>query len=132
MANPKVKVRGPLLPLLLLWVITAGCSTVTNLTPSQHVRNSEGLYPCEVEWMSRQHSLRPESIKAYVVIDLESYPMQRTYLLSNRWETLIPVSTNLKHLTYRFKFDYEYDSVPRPRPNSLLSRPYQLTIIQRP
>ena len=118
-----------LLALFLLVVLAAGCSSINNLTPSHEVQNPTGIYPFEVEWLSRQQALRPESIKAYVEIDLDSYPMQRTALLSNRWETLVPIPADKKHVTYHYKFDYEYNSIPRPRPDSLLSPPYQLTIM---
>jgi hypothetical protein len=120
-----------LMGLFLLALFAAGCSSINNLTPSRQVRNPDGIYPFEVEWISRLRALRPDSIKAYVEIDLDSYPMRRTLLLSNRWETLVPVPADRKHITYRYKFDYEYDSIPRPRSDSLLSPPYQLTIMDR-
>ena len=113
---------------LLLWA--AGCSSLNNLTPTQHVRNPSGIYPFEVEWLSRQQALRPESIKAYVVIDVEAYPMRRTPLLENRWETLVPIPADKKHVTYRYQIDYEYNSIPRPKTDSRQSPPYQLTIVE--
>lgn len=119
-----------LLPLLALSTLFAGCTstTITNLTPSRYPKNPNGLYPFHVEWRSNQQSLRKESLKPYVVIGMESYPMQPTPLLKNRWETLIPVPSDKPVVNYRFKFDYEYKSIPVRRPNSKLSQPYQLQI----
>ena len=120
------------LPLLLLPCLLAGCTTtITNLTPSRQVRNTTGLYPFEVAWESSQQSLRKESLKPYVVIGLESYPMQATPMIKNRWETLVPVLADKEIVNYHFKFDYEYNAIPVPRQNSKLSRPYQLQILEK-
>lgn len=117
-----------LLPLLL-----AGCATtITNLTPSQQPRNALGLYPVEAAWESRQQSIRPDSFKPSVMVGLESYPMRKTPLMKNRWETLVPVPPNKNAINYRFKFDFEYNAIPQPRPNSKLSREYRLEILDRP
>lgn len=109
-------------------LLLAGCSSITNLTPSQHSRNASGLYPFEVEWNSAQHTIRKDSLKPSVIIGLQSYPMQRTPMVSNRWETLIPVSVTNQAVYYRFKFDYEVNSIPVPKANSKLSPTYQLQI----
>lgn len=125
-------VKTSQLLVLFLWVLlAAGCSSINNLTPPHQVRNPNGIYPFEVEWISRQQALRHDSVKAFVEIDVDSYPMQRTPLLSNRWETLVPIPADRKHITYRYKLDYEYNSIPRPQPDSLLSPPYQLTIVNQ-
>ena len=117
-----------LLPLLL-----AGCATtITNLTPSQQPRNATGLYPVEAAWESRQQSIRPDSFKPSVMVGLESYPMRKTRLMKNRWETLVPVPPNKNAINYRFKFDFEYNAIPQPRPNSKLSREYRLEILDKP
>ena len=121
-----------LLPLLLLPLLLAGCaSTVTNLTTRQLPRNPSGLYPVEARWDSNQQSLRRDSIKAYVVVGLESYPMQRTQLTVNRWEAVVPVPKSQRFLNYRFKFDYLYNAVPAPRADSKLSAPLELEIVDK-
>jgi hypothetical protein len=117
----------PLIPLMF-----AGCSTITNLTPSKQTRNESGLYPVEAAWDSRQQSIRPQSIKPSVMVGLESYPMQRTALMKNRWETLVPIPADKNVINYRFKFDYEYNAIPQPLPDSKLSREYKLEIIDPP
>jgi hypothetical protein len=57
--------------------------------------------------------------------------MQRTALVSNRWEALVPAPADRRFVSYRFKFDYEYHSIPRPRRDSRLSPPYQLEIVDQ-
>ena len=125
MLNPK-----KLLPLLLFSLLLAGCTTtpITNLTPSRLPRKDNGQYPFAVEWNSYQQSLVKESIKAYVVIGLDQYPMQRTPMLTNRWETLVPVAPDREVVTYRYKFDYEYRGFPTHELDSKLSKYYQLFI----
>jgi hypothetical protein len=115
-----------LAPLLL-----AGCTaTFTNLTPQRQVRNANNLYPVEVALDSRQETMRWESIKPQIVVGSEFYSMRPTLLMTNRWEGLVPVSagTNLVH--YRYKFDYQYNAMGNPRPDSAFSPEYTLQIIE--
>ncbi|MBI4663810.1 MAG: hypothetical protein HY735_33835 [Verrucomicrobia bacterium] len=120
-----------LLP-LLLGLLLSGCSTtITNLTPSKQTRNSTGLYPFEVLFHSNQKTLRKETLQPCVVVDLEAYPMQPAPVLKDRWETLVPVPADKKFINYRFKFDYQYVSVPQRRSGSILSAPYQLEIVDK-
>ena len=114
---------------LAMPLLVAGCSSITNLTPTQLPRNSSGLYPVEAEWKSRQQAIRNETIEPRVVIGLESYPMTPVPLVSNRWETVIPVPANQKAVYYQFKFDYLYNAFPKPRKDSKLSREYKLEIV---
>ena len=125
--------RKSLWSVLLAPLVLAGCAsnTITNITPQQHVRNANGLYPVEARWDSNQRSVRKDSIRPYVVVGMEYYPMRMTTLTKNRWETVVPVPATQKFLNYRFKFDYEYDSIPIPRADSKSSPTYQLEIIER-
>jgi hypothetical protein len=118
------------LALLAVLVLGSGCSTtITNLTPSRMTRNANGLYPFEVALDSNQQSLRKETIQPYVLIGLDSYPMQPTPMLNNRWETLIEIPAGRQFLEYRYKFDYQYNSFHQPRSSSKLSPPYQLQLV---
>ena len=119
-------------PLLLSWMLV-GCGTtaITNLTPSRLTRKDNGQYPFAVEWNSRQQSLVKDSIKAYVVVGLDQYPMQRTPMLTNRWETLVPVPAEKDIVTYRYKFDYEYLGFSNRKLDSKLSKYYQLFILDK-
>lgn len=125
---------NPFLGLLLAPLLLAGCATptnITNLTPRTAVRNANGLYPVEVEWKSRQQTMRRETIKPAVMIGNEFYPMRPAPLLKNRWETLIPLPVDQEYVHYRIKFDYDYNSIPVPRQDSKLSPPYQLRIVEK-
>lgn len=114
------------LPLLLVGCAT---STITNLTPAQMSRNADGLYPVEAVWQSSQQSVIQDSIKPYVVVGLEAYPMRPTPLLQNRWETLVPIPASKDHIYYQFKFDYEYKGMPARRSDSVLSPEQRLDIV---
>ncbi len=118
--------------LLLPMLLVAGCqTTVTNLTPREQIRNANGLYPFEAAWHSNQATIRENSIKAFLIIGLESYPMQPTSLVKNRWETLAPVPANESFISYRYKFEYNYNRIPEPGMDSRLSPPYTLHIIDK-
>jgi hypothetical protein len=116
----------------LLSGLMVGCrTTLTNLTPGQQSRSTTGLYPFEVMWNSSQQSLREDTIKAYVLIGTEAYPMQRTAKVTNRWEAFVPVAAAKEAVNYRYKFDYQYLSFPNRRDNSKMSPQYQLRIVNR-
>jgi hypothetical protein len=117
--------------LFLLSVLLSGCASITNLTPRRQVRNSTGLYPIEAAWQTREQALKPETLKPLVMVGLESYPMQPTPVVTNRWETLIPVPADKKIVRYRFKFDYQYNAIPQPRMNSKMSPEYTLEIVDK-
>jgi len=119
-----------LLPIILLGLLVAGCSTtITNLTPYQEHRNPSGFYLVEVELNSTQQTLRWNSIKPNVVVGKQFYSMKNTALMTNRWETLVPIPPGTDAITYRFKFDYLYNVFSaQPQPDSRLSRTFKLTI----
>jgi len=81
--------------------------------------------------ISRQQTLRWDSIKPLILVGTETYPMRPTLLMTNRWEGLIPVApgTNLTH--YRYKFDFQYNSMGPARPDSALSPQYSLRILDK-
>ncbi|HZR20842.1 MAG TPA: hypothetical protein VFE51_26405 [Verrucomicrobiae bacterium] len=111
-------------PLLL-----AGCtSTFTNLTPLHQTRNANNLYPVEVAMTSRQQTLRWDSIRPQIMVGAEVYPMRPTNLMTNRWEGLVPVPPGASLVHYRYKFDFDYNTMGRPKPDSALSPEYTLQI----
>lgn len=117
--------------LLLTPLLFTGCSTVTNLTPAKQVRNETGLYPVEVAFSTRKQSIRPESVKPSVLVGNDVYPMRKTPLVNNRWETLVPVPPNKNGIDYHFQFYYEYNAIPQVRPGTLLSREYHMDIVDK-
>lgn len=124
-----------LLPIVTIGVsmmFLAGCTTtITNMTPSQTQRTSTGLYPFGVAWDCSQQSVVKESVQAYVLVGTNLYPMQRTPLVRERWETVVPIPPDKDILNYQYKFDYQYLSVPNRLSNSVLSNPYQLRILEK-
>lgn len=118
--------------LLLTPLLLTGCSTITNLTPNKQARNATGLYPVEVAFDTRKQSIRPQSIKPSVIIGNDTFPMRKTPLVKNRWETLVPIAPNQNAIDYHFQFYYEYNAIPQVRPGSLMSREYHLDIGEKP
>ena len=116
-----------MLPLLL-----TGCqATFTNLTPHQQVRNDNNLYPVEVALDSRQQTLRWETIRPQLVIGTQFYSMRPTLLMSNRWEGLVPVPAGSNLVHYRYKFDYNYNAMGKPKSDSALSPEYTLMVVDK-
>ena len=110
--------------------LLTGCSTtITNLTPSRLPRNPDNLYPFEVSIDTAQKTIREDSIKPYVLIGTQSYPMQPAPMLENRWEAMVPVPSSTNYVYYRYKFDYLYDRIPSPGESSRLSQTYQLELV---
>ena len=112
-------------------LLITGCSTFTNLTPLQQARNPNNQYPVEVAFASPQQSLRWDSIKPYVLVNGQLYDMHMTPLMTNRWEGFVPALPTDTYITYRYKFDYQYnDFSAQPRQDSAYSPPYHLQISQ--
>jgi len=119
-----------LLPLAVVTMLLTGCNaTFTNLTPKQQVRNEEGLYPVEVSMNTRNGTLRWDSIKGTILVGANQYPMQRTMLMSNRWEGSVPVPANTNIVHYRYRLDFLYNDFGGPKPDSALSPQYRLLIL---
>ncbi len=119
---------------LLLAFFCVGCTTsdITNITPSRLQRNTTGLYKVEMIWESNAEALMPETIVGEVQVQGHdaTYPMKRTELLKNRWETLVgPLAADENILRYRIKVNWKYKGVPEPRANSQLTRQFRLIII---
>jgi hypothetical protein len=110
-----------------------GCATsrITNLTTTRQVRNASGVYPVEFVWDSNQQTVINSSIKPYVVIGFDVYPMRPSLQIANRWETVIPVPADKNTITYHFKVDYEYRSLGKPEKSSKLSPSYRLDIVDK-
>lgn len=117
----------------VLALVVTGCagSRVTNLTTTRQPRNASGLYPIEFVWDSNQTTLKPDTIKPYVVVEFEFYPMRPALNISNRWETVIPVPANKDSVIYHFKVDYEYKTFGKPQKSSKLSPSYKLEIVDK-
>lgn len=112
--------------------LLSGCasSSITNLTPRTQLRNSENVYPVEIEFTSNLRTIRKESIRPYVQIGNDNYLMRKTPVVKNRWETLVPAAPETQQINYRVKVDFNYNSIPEPKPNSVLSGHYQLQITE--
>jgi hypothetical protein len=115
---------------LLSVSLLVGCvqTTITNLTPHRMPRNNTGFYPVEMIWESNQAALRRETVKPAVMVGTNAYPMKRTQLLTNRWETLVPIGKQANVLRYRIKVNWQFNAIPVPQPNSQLSREFLLQV----
>ena len=112
--------------------ILCGCTTtISNLTPSRQPRNANNIYPFEVTYDTKEKVVREETIKPYVMIGAQLYPMEPAPMLKNRWEAQVPVGASTNVIYYRYKFDYQYDRIPTPGEGSRLSPTYQLEIVDK-
>ena len=64
------------LPLLPVFLLTGCASMFTRLTPLEQPRNANNQYPVEVQFNSTQQSLRWDSLKPYVLVKGELYPLR--------------------------------------------------------
>jgi len=120
------------LPMVSALLLTGCASTFTRLTPLQQPRNPNNLYPVEVEFNSPQQSLRWDSLKPFVLVNGQLYPLRPVPKLDNRWEGFVPVPAGSSETTFRFKFDYLYNNFgTEPKPGSAWSPAYQLRILDQ-
>jgi hypothetical protein len=117
-----------ILCLLLLPALLAGCSSITNLTPSQYSRDASGQYRVEAAWRSNRETIRPDSFEPTVMVGFDSYPMRPVPVVKDRWEATIPVPADKDFVLYRYKFDFQVDAISKPHADSLMSREYTLKI----
>lgn len=116
--------------LLLVSVLLAGCSSITNLTPTRYPRDPRGFYRVEAEWNSNRQVVRPDSFEPQVVlINAQHFPMHPVPLVQDRWEAFIPVPADQDEIFYHYKFDFMINSFSKPQPDSLLSPEYKLKIV---
>ena len=117
------------LPVLLLPLLLAGCATTfTNLTPQLQERKADNQYPVEVALDCSQQSLRWETIRPSIIVGTESFPMQPTPLMTNRWEGYVPVPPGAELVRYHYKFDFNYNSFGKPKADSAVSPEYTLRV----
>ncbi len=72
--------------------------------------------------------MRWDSIRARILVGNDSYEMRGTLLMTNRWEGLVPVPLGASSVTYRYRFDYDCNSLGKPKPGSRISGPYTLKV----
>jgi uncharacterized protein YceK len=115
--------------LLLLPVLLTGCTSITNLTPSHYTRDPSGYYRVEAQWYSNREAVRENSFKPLVVVNgFETFPMQPVPLVDDRWQAYIPVPADKDMVLYHYKFDFLDDAIGGPKPNSQMSRDFELRI----
>lgn len=121
-------------PLMVLACLCAmlltGCvtNTVTNLTASSQPRDPKGMYRVEYQWDSTQQTIRPGSVRPFVIVGTETYEMKPVMKMHNRWEAWIPVSPSQSEVTYSFKVDYQYSDFGAIKGGSKLTKDYTLVI----
>ena len=119
-----------ILIILLTVLLLGGCAraTLTNLTVNSQPRDANGLYRVEIIWEDTANSVRHETVQPVVLVGTNAFPMQRTALVSNRWETLLPVADDAQGVTYRIRVDWKFNAIPVPEANSKMSKSFQLQI----
>lgn len=130
-AAANMRIFHLLLTATVLAGLTGCTGTLTNLAPEYQTRRADGLYPVAVAFETRQQSLRWNSIKPYVVVGNNFYPMRPMPLMSNRWETLLQVPADTSIVHYRYKLEWQYNAIPTPLNDSQITKPQTLRIIDK-
>ena len=119
-----------ILIIFLTALLLGGCAraTLTNLTVSSQPRDANGLYRVEIIWEDTANTVRHETVQPVVLVGTNAFPMQRTALVSSRWETLLPVAEDAQGVTYRIRVDWKFNAIPVPEANSKMSKSFQLQI----
>lgn len=114
----------------LVAIAGAGCavSRNTNLTPRSLPMAVDSSYLFETTFTSDRRGVDPESVKAWVMIDLQLYPMQRVPNTENRFEALIPLPPDRNIVRYNYKFEYVYAGTSARLFDSKISPEYTLAI----
>jgi hypothetical protein len=121
-------------PAALLALAGAGCtgSLNTNLTPRDLPAAPDSSYLFETSFDSRRRGVDPASVKAWVMIDLTLYPMQRVPNTDNRFEALVPLPRSRTNIPYKYKFEFGYPGTLDRQVNSTWSQEYRLVLGGRP
>ncbi len=132
-AAMQTPIMKKILVLLLAPLALTGCaSSIVNLTPSQMARNSDGFYHLEAAWQTQEQAIRAESIKPIVMVGYDTYEMRPELVVSNRWETYVPVKADQNVLHYQYRFDFLRNTVlSAPQGDSKLSPPFTLHITEQ-
>ena len=114
----------------LLAALLTGCvtNTVVNLTATEHPRSANHMYRVEYQWDTTQQTMRPETIKPYVLVGFDTYEMKPVMKMNNRWEAWIRVPRDVNEVGYRFMVDYQYTGYGKMQNSSKLSRDYKLFV----
>jgi len=109
-----------------------GCaspSQFTRLTPLQQSRNPNNVYPVEVKFESTDQSMRHDTLKGFVEVNGQLYPLHPMPLVQNRWEGFVPVMPGSGEVEFRFKFTYLYNAFgSQPKSGSTVSPTYKLRV----
>jgi hypothetical protein len=65
-----------------------------------------------------------------VIVGEEAYPMSRTPFMSNRFEAVIPVPPKKDSVYYKYRFDFDYNALGKPKQDSTMSPEYLLKIVE--
>jgi len=118
-----------LLPLLILPLLAGCAAQISNLTPTQQLRNANNLYPVEVSFTSQEQDLHWDSINPKIVVAGQAYDMKPTMLMTNRWEGFVPVPADSAAVHYHYRFDYNKAGFGKTESDSAISPEYTLKVI---
>jgi hypothetical protein len=76
-------------------------------------------------------NIRSKSLSTRASKRTDLYPMRPTPLMTNRWEGLVPVAAGTNIVHYRYKFDFDYNAMGKPKQDSAMSPEYTLRILDK-
>ncbi len=118
-------------------LMLAGCAEIsttkasnTNLTPRTIPADAGSNYLFETTFDSIRRNVDPASVKAWVMIEAQLYPMSRVPNTLNRFEALVPLPPGKSYLVYRYKFEFGYPGLGTKEVNSDWSPEYRMVVPQ--
>ena len=66
-----------------------------------------------------------------MLIGTSIHPMTPSDFVPDRFEASIPIDSSQNSVSYRFKFEYQLKGMPEDRPESRLSPPYILRMVEQ-
>jgi hypothetical protein len=123
--------------LMAATVVLAGCAEVsttkvsnTNLTPRTIPTDAGSTYLFETTFESIRRSVDPSSVKAWVMLETQLYPMARVPNTLDRFEALVPLPPGKTYLVYKYKFEFSYPGLGTHEVNSDWSQEYRMVVPQ--
>lgn len=119
--------------LFAVWALT-GCQsmTITNMTPGNVPANPSQIYTITATFVPGARNIDPSSISPRIIIDGQSFPMNRSTAADSVWEFEYQLPAGRTSAAYYFIVSYGYlDAAPGSPTASLTSDLHRMNIAGR-
>ena len=125
----------PFVATIMLCLASFGvsCSTskVINLTPERIPQNPSGIYALSMTTNVAENDAIPDTVKAAIVIEGNTYPMQKDPQAGSIYEFQYQMPQSKNQASYYFIINYKTDAERNAAEKSLFSQVYTFTAINR-